>query len=892
MAGPLIETKLHVPRLRAQVVERPRLRDLLDRGWDARLTLLSAPAGFGKTTLLAEWLARSSAGRAVAWLSLDEGDSAPAVFWPHVVAAVQAGLRRAGRDFPDLPGATAPDDSFVAILLNQLTVEETPLVLILDDFHVADHPDIHSRVGFLVEHLPPHVNVVISTRADPALPLARLRAQGELVEIRAADLRLTASETSAYLNDVMGLALSGTDTTILEERTEGWIAALQLAVISLAGRSDASQFISGFAGSGRYIVDYLVEEVLERLPDDLRRFLLATCVLRRLTAPLCDAVTERAGEGRAMLDRLERQNLFLVPLDDHRQWYRYHHLFADVLRSHVGAVGTLDLPAIHRRASEWFDQNGERPEAIHHAIAAGDLGAAADLIERAIPDVRKHRQEALFRSWMQPIPDELVRARPVLSVGYAGVLASLGEFDGMAERLNEAERRVGTLTEADGFLAHIELYRTALAQVRGDMAAAAHHAARVLELAPLDDHLGRAGAAGFLGIVSWTNGDLERAAANWSECRRALRQEGHVADVQGTTIALSDILTTQGRVTDALRLCEDALGLAMAGGRPVVRGVADTHASFSVLHLERNELSAARDHLARSHELGEVFGLPQHAYRSRVAQARLDAREGRLAEALDNLREAERRYVSDFFPNVRPVPAMIARLQIRLGRVAEADRWVREAGVAIDDQLSFLREFDHITLARLCLARGTDEPAEARSALRLLDRLHEAATAGGRMGTVIEIAILQAMAHRLLNEPQPALDAIRRALALAAPEGHSRPFLDEGEALTGLLKLAAKRDGVSPFLAGLLDTSPAGGQDDVAANHRDLIEPLSDREVDVLRLLRSDLSGPDIARELAVSLNTMRTHTKNIFEKLGVNSRRAAVRRAEDMQLFGRSSDR
>lgn len=877
MVGPLIATKLHVPSLRSRVVERPRLRRLLDRAWDTRLTILSAPAGFGKTTLLAEWLARSSQkDRAVAWLSLDQSDSEPAIFWPHVVAAIQRALGGAGI-FPDLPGAATPDDSFIAILINQLVSIETPIVLVLDDFHLLDHTDIHAKLGSLVDHLPDHVHLVLGTRADPPLPLPRLRVRGELVELRASDLRMNAEETAAYLNDIMGLALSAADTAILDERTEGWIAALQLAVISLDSRTDASAFIADFAGTGRYIVDYLVEEVLQRLSPDLRRFLFSTCVLRQFNAALCDAITGRPGTARALLDQLERQNLFLVPLDDRRQWYRYHHLFADVLLSHLSGEQLTAPSGIHRRASDWFEDNGERPEAIHHATASGDFGWAAELLERAIPAMRKHRQEASFRVWMRPIPDRVVQARPVLAVAYAGVLVSLGDFVGVEDRLLDAERRIGEVEYPEAFLAHIELYRSALAQVRRDLPAAARHAGRVLELAPQDDHLARAGAAGFLGIVAWSNGELERAAVLWSECRRGLWQQGHVADVQGTTIALSDILLAQGRIGDALRVCEEAVAFGTEGGRAVARGVADMHSSLCLLHLERGDLIAARAHFDRSLDLGDAFGLPQHAYRSRVAEARLSIAEGKLQDAIEPLREAERRYVSDFFPNVRPVAAMAARIHVRLGQLGDAQSWLRSAGVTADDALSYLREFEHITLARLFLARGA-----IGEALGLLERLKEAAVKGGRIASVIEIDVLTAIASQARGDMPKAVGALREAVDLAEPERHSRMFTEEGGALRELLKLASKSNASSFLMTLLADGRRA------PSVHPDLIEPLSERELDVLRLLRSDLSGPEVALQLSVSLNTLRTHTKNIFEKLGVNSRRAAVRRADEMNLLGR----
>ena len=731
MAVPLIATKLHVPQARSRAVERPRLRKRLDRAWDAKVTVLSAPAGFGKTTLLAEWLERSAhAGRAVAWLSLDQDDNEPALFWPYVVATLREAMAPIHGDFPDLPGASTPNDSFIAILINQLAGIETPIMLVLDDFHLIEHAEISAKLGTLIEHLPRHVHVVLSTRSDPALPLPRLRALGELVEIRAADLRMTTEETAAYLNDVMGLALSAADTAVLEERTEGWIAALQLAVISLNGRADPSTFIAEFAGTGRYIVDYLVEEVLQRIPAELRHFLFATCILRQFNAGLCGVIVGHSGKARALLDQLEKQNLFLVPLDDHGQWYRYHHLFSDVLQAHMPTIYRREMPGLHRRASEWFEAHGERSEAIHHAIGSGDFAWAAELLERTIPEMRKHRQEALFRNWMEPIPEEAVLARPLLTVAYVGVLVSLGDFTGVEDRLREAERRLSDVANPEALRAHIELYRTALAQVADDLPAAAQHASRVLELAPADDHLARAGAAGFLGIVSWSNGALDQAAGYWRQCRSGLRLQGHVADVQGTSIALADILTAQGHIGEAIQVCEEALALGTDGGRAIARGVADMHASLCMLYLERGDLVSARSHLDQSLDLGNAVGLPQYPYRSLVAEARMCVAEGRLSEALDPLRQAERRYVSDFFPYIRPVTAMAARLYLRLDRLAEAEAWMRSAGVTTQDTPSYRREFEHISLVRVLLARG-----DIDEALNFSGRLKDAAASGGRLSS-------------------------------------------------------------------------------------------------------------------------------------------------------------
>ena len=394
MAGPLLETKLHIPRWRRSLVARPRLSERLSRGAESALTLVSAPAGFGKTTLLAEWLAVAAADeRSVAWLSLDQRDNDPALFWTYLVAALNTGVPGVGSGaLSVLQPPQPPNEAGLVALLNDLDAISNDVVLVLDDYHVIDARDVQDGMAFLLEHLPPQIHLVIASRTDPPLPLARLRGRGELAEIRAADLRFTPGEAAAYLNEVMGLGLTAADVAALEGRTEGWIAALQLAALSMQGREDVTAFIDGFAGDDRYIVDFLAEEVLQRQPEHVQHFLLQTSILDRLSGPLCDAVTGQDG-GKAKLAALERGNLLLVPLDDRRQWYRYHQLFADVLHARLRDEQPDDVPDLHRRASGWHEQNGEPSEAIRHALAAGDFGRAADLVELAIPAMRRIRQE-------------------------------------------------------------------------------------------------------------------------------------------------------------------------------------------------------------------------------------------------------------------------------------------------------------------------------------------------------------------------------------------------------------------------------------------------------------------------------------------------------------------
>ena len=463
------------------------------------------------------------------------------------------------------------------MLLNDLAAVAGEMVLVLDDYHVVDAGEVQDGMVFLLDHLPAGLHVVIASRADPVLPLARWRARGELAEVRAAELRFTPGEAAAYLNEMMGLRLSAGDVAALEGRTEGWIAALQLAALSMQGRDDVAGFIAGFAGDDRYVVDYLAEEVLARQPGRVQAFLLQTSVLGRLSGPLCDAVTGQGG-GQAMLAALDRGNLFLVPLDDRRRWYRYHHLFADVLQARLLDEQPGQVPDLHRRASVWYQHNGEPAVAISHALAAEDFQRAADLVELAIPAMRKTRQEATVRGWLEALPDEVIRVRPVLSVAFAGALLAVGELMGVESRLRDAEQwldatiaiREGPSTpsvevvvaddeEFRRLPAMIEVYRAYLALARSDVLGTVRHARRTLDLAPEEDHLCRASAAGFLGLASWTSGDLETGHSAYAECMAGLRRAGHIADIFGCAIALADIRLAQGRLGEAMRTYEQAL---------------------------------------------------------------------------------------------------------------------------------------------------------------------------------------------------------------------------------------------------------------------------------------------------------------------------------------------
>jgi LuxR family maltose regulon positive regulatory protein len=903
----LLESKYRVPGRRANAVARPRLNEPLDSALCSRLTVLSAPAGFGKTTLLTEWLATFGPGApAVAWVSLDERDNDAALFWTYVVTAIGGAVEDVGGAALGLLDSSPPaTEAALAALLNDLGGLTRDLLLVLDDYHLVEAADVHEEMTFLLAHQPPQLHVVLATRTDPPLPLARMRARGQLSEVRAASLRFSVEESVAYLNGPMGLRLSDSDVAALDGRTEGWIAALQLAALSMQGRSDKSEFIAGFAGDDRYVVDYLGEEVLARQPADVRQFLLTTSILERLTGPLCDAVTGRAG-GKATLVALERANLFVVPLDDKRQWYRYHHLFADVLAAHLLDEQPDRVPELHARASAWFEANGDISQAIGHALAGGGSDRAADLMELALPTMLRDRREVELARWVHALPDDVVRLRPVLGVGFVAALAEVSDFTTVDKRLSDIERSLRrddggwpeqpppdlVVVDHDAYRSlpsNIHLYRAALSLARGDLEGTVRQAREAISHAPPDDALTRASASALGGLASWTTGDLSGAHAAYTRTVTELTSAGFLADVLACCIMLGDVRRTQGRLGDALRTYQQALDLAPSTAGAALRGTADMKVGMAGVLLERDDLPGAGEHLDASRRLGDHIGLPQNPYRWRVAMARLREAEGHLDDALELLDEADRVYNGDYSPNVQPVPALRARLRLRRGELDEAESWARDRHLTPDDELSYLHEFEHVTLARLLLARHrrSRDVTALEDALGLLERLLTAAQDGGRGGTVLEILILQALGHQARGDLPVALARLQGAVTLAQPEGYVRLFADEGPPMAGLLKALMREPGAPGYGRRLLAATSRTEHHDVS-RPASLVEPLSDRELDVLRLLGTDLDGPDIARALSVSLSTVRTHTRNIYAKLGVSSRRAAVRQAHDLNLLPR----
>ena len=907
MALPVLTTKLFVPAVRPHAVPRPRLIETLHDGRRSgrKLTLVSAPAGFGKSSVLSEWMAdarRRDPLLRVAWISLDAADNDSARFLDYLVGALQAA--DPALDLGTAAGQSGPVDQTLTALINALAASSTPIILVLDDFQTIEAQPVRDAVSFMLDHLPPTLHLALASRSDPLLPMARLRAGGELTELRAADLRFTPGEAAGFLNEMMGLNLSAADVAVLEARTEGWIAGLQLAALSLRERDDVSGFIAGFAGSNRFVIDYLVEEVLQRQPAPVRDFLLRTSILDGLNGALCDAVTGLTG-GSEMLAALERDNLFVVPLDDRRQWYRYHHLFADVLRARLTGHDP-GLHVLHTRASEWYERNDLIEDAVTHALAADDVERAARLIELAVPAVRLSRQDATLLRWLALLPAPIIRRRPVLGVYHAWSSLVAGDVEGVEPRLADAEGALAARDEA-GLPTHdsapseelrtlpvtIAVYRAAVAQARGDLAGMRTHAQRALDLTEPGDNLGRGAAAGFLGLAAWAIGDLDAGVRAFGEVRTSLRRAGNLADALSTTIPTADMLLGQGRLRDAQRSYEEALGealrLTVAEGAPP-QSSGDLEVGLSEILVERNDLPAALTHLAASEALGEQAHSHENRYRWFVSMARIRLAEGDPGAALELLGTAERLYRRGFLPELRPIDGQTARIWIGQGRLSEGAAWATGRGLSSTDAPTYLREFEHLTLARLLIAVADPGDGRLREALHLLGRLLVAAETGQRWGSVTEILLLQALAHAANGDTTRALDPLEQALRRAEPEGYCRLFLDEGEPMAALLRHAATA-GIAPEAVPRLVSALAPGEGETPAAGREtavgeLADPLSERERQVLRLLASELSGPDIARELYISLNTLRTHTRHIFGKLEVNSRPAAVRRAEALGLL------
>jgi LuxR family maltose regulon positive regulatory protein len=904
----LLATKLHVPGPRPGFVPRPRLTGALAGG----LVLVCAPAGFGKTTLLADWL--RSGGQPVAWLSLDAGDNDPARFWRHVVAALDRAQPGIGERVAPLLGA--PPSSFeglVTALINELTARlgenENEIVLVLDDYHLVDARQVHASLAFLLEHLPSGLHLVLASRSDPPLPLARLRARGQLAELRTDDLRFTAEEAAALLRESAGNALPGPAVAALVARTEGWAAGLQLAALSLRGRSDVAGFVAAFSGSHRYILDYLTGEVLDGQPEQVREFLLETSVLERLSGGLCDAVTGRDG-GQAMLEQVEQAGLFLMPLDEVRGWWRYHRLFADLLRARVLQQRPGRVTALHRAAAAWYQERGLADDAVGHALAAGDTTWAARLIEQYFDATLYLRSEGeTAQRWLAALPAELVQSRPRLLLAQALLASTLGRAEEMDGPVAAAERALAgsapaaeepfepSVGKAASMLvnipAAIALHRSFLAQLRGDAEGTGAFASRALAELSSGERMLSSTAQGLLAAAEWLRGRLAEA------------EQAFMSSIAGWQVGqpiswgiyqLGQVQRAQGRLDAAAETYQKTLDIPAVSGPPPAPPAGPAYVGLGELAYQRNELDSALRQVTEGIALCRQFLYPAPLGIGLVTLAWIRQAQGDPVGALEAMDEAGRAALGPAVTGLlNPVPAQRARLLLAQGDVAAAARWVRERGLGPGDEPGYSRESEYLVLARVLLAQ--DRPAQA---LMLLERMLAAATGQGRTGSIIEIGALRALALAACGDQDAAVDALARALDLGCPQGYVRVFADEGAPMAALLaRLAAAQKAGSAAARGVPPGCLAkvlrafGGQDDLQGARRGgtmavpgLVEQLTARELEVLVLLAAGLPNPRIAEQLVVTLDTVKKHVSHLLDKLGAANRTEAVTRARQLSLI------
>jgi LuxR family maltose regulon positive regulatory protein len=904
-AARFLATKLHPPSARPNRISRPRLLARLDEG--RPLTLVAAPAGFGKTTLLSDWVRQNSK---VAWLSLDDDDNDPARFWGYVVAALRQVEPAVGEAaLAWLQSPPAPTVAVVSELINQLAALPERLVLVLDDYHVISAPPIHEALAYLLDHLPDPLRLVITTRADPPLPMARRRSRGQLTELRAADLRFTPDEAAAFLTQALGPWLSPQDIAALGARTEGWIVGLQLAALSLRGtswlqgRPDGAGFVEAFTGSHRYIIDYLLEEVLARQPEPVQAFLLQTAILDRLEGSLCEAVLADPGaavNGQAMLERLEQANLFLAPLDDERRWYRYHQLFAEALRHRLQHRQPDLARALHRRASAWYEQQGLPRDAVHHALAAADFDQAARLMEQAGSELVSQGEVATLQRWVNALPAEMVRSRLELAVWQGWLLFVSGQLEAAEQHLDDLERRFAiqplpgseSSSQAETF-GRVTAIRASLAIIRRDLPQAIALSRQALAYLP-KDNLARAYPAWYLGKALWLSGDVEAACLALASAARVSWELGHRYVAFQATHDLAQLYVAQGQLHQADQTYRQALQQALEWGSPQP-AFGPAYVGRGQLEREWNHLEAAAALFQQGLQLCQQAGNTPIVLQATLGLAFVKQAQGDAAGASALMRQAlelaERHSVAQ--PGAaRPVAAAQARLGLLQGDEAAAAGWAQRCGLSLDQELSHVREREVLTLVRVLIRQR-----QADVAARWLARLLRLARAQGRTGSEIEILMLQAEAAQAAGDQHQGQERLSQALALAEPEGYQCLFLDEGTPIARLLEGLPARPGrgqpgaahYRDQLLALLGGAPGGDAAQPASPAAGLVllgEPVSQRELEVLRLIGAGCSNQEIADRLVIALSTVKWYIHALYGKLQVDSRTKAIARARELNLL------
>jgi len=872
---------------------------------DRKLSLISAPAGFGKSMLLSEWVAtlkRNQSEHRVAWVSLDENDNDPARFFSYVVTAV---LRADGMEetvgeglLSMLQSPQAPPlTDILTALINTVAEISDKLIIILDDFHEIEAETVIKAVAFLIENSPPQLHVVIATRDDPLLPLAHLRAQGHMTELRAADLRFLSSEIAQFISQVGGYQLSSDELDALETRSEGWIVGLQLAAVSIQGHQYSEKPIETFSGSHRFVLDYLIEEVLDQQSDKVKSFLLRTSILNRFTSSLCEAVTDQEN-GQETLQKLERANLFIIPLDDERCWFRYHHLFADALRMRLYQTQAEDEAVLHLRASEWFEQNGNADEAIEHALQAKDFSRAAQLLDDHIEGILQRGEYARTWGWLDAIPDEYVFSKPDLGIASAWYSFASGDLDQAEQNLLAVEKQlradlpsVSKQTDVDSLLGRVEAVRAFVASYRGDIAGIIRHANLALDLLPPNELGWRSMTSVALGDSYGMTGDMNAAYKARVEALEASKESGDIYLMLISAMKLAVTFRMRGQLQRVIDICQENFALATARGVSRIMVVGWLLAVWAEVLVETNNLDEALNKGIEGVEITKQGDDIAMIGWSQLCLSRILYSRGDLDGADNILRELEGASLEHDMPPF--VAAMTSAWRVRLllarNKLDAANQWVEARSLHIDDEITQLTESMYIVFARVLLAEG-----QVENAIYLLERLMGMAEAVSRISSAIKILLLQALAFQAKGDLEAALEKIEQALRYAKPGGFVYVFVDEGPALARLLYEIAERNVMPEYVQQLLFAFPtisAGEEADSLKSTTALVnavEHLSARELDVLELLAEGMSRQDIAAELVLSLNTVKVHVRNIYSKLDVHNQMNAVAKARGLGILER----
>jgi LuxR family maltose regulon positive regulatory protein len=889
----LLSTKLFVPSIRPDQITRPRLITQLKSGLDKRLVLVSAPAGYGKTTMVCSWL--HDTDLPTAWVSLDEGDNDPSHFLQYLLTALHKVVPAIQTEMLTALRGPASFETLLNTMINEIERFSVLFALVLDDFHMIVAQPILDFLTFLIEHSPPNLHLILISRTDPFLPLSHLRVRNQIMEIRAEQLRFTYDELATFLHAVMALELSIADITALQVRTEGWIAGIQLAALSMQSCEDIHTFVTDFAGSHHYIIDYLTEEVLEQLPEKTRTFLLHTSILTRMCGSLCDALVEPdidgQFDGQRMLEELEHKNLFLVPLDDKRHWYRYHHLFSDMLNRHLENFSPGLPLELHISASHWFEQNGYIPEAIDHALMGGNPDQATRLLEQNGVPLLIRGEVTTVLKWITAVEPHS-QSHPWLYILKAWVYALSGELDRVGGMLQKAEDLISFLSTSQD----VKIMQGAIAAARaycsnlmGDAHKAADFARQALEILPEVDLITRslrAVSASLLGDATSLTGDLEEAKRAYIESARISQSAGDVHLTIVINSNLANILVEQGLLQQAEKIYAETLSLATRpdGQKALIAG--RLLVELSQVYYEWNELEIAYQYAEQSLSLCRQWGNIDLQAVGFAQLARLELENSHLNEMLRASHAAEQLLVYDLQPRYSIwVKSVLARLEISQGNLERAFQLVQQAGINMNSsvgkyEIPYLLEPMYLILVRLALAQGKYDQALDLSSLLL----HQA-EAGNRTGRMIEILVLQSLTYYGNNDLEQALAMLGRAITLAQPQGYVRVFLDEDGPLVKLLYQAKIHQVGGSYLSELLSGLSTEDRQ-TRMNPQPLVEPLTKRELELLRLIEHGCTNQEIADQLVISIPTVKRHISNIYSKLGVKNRTQAVSLGKELKLF------